>query len=108
MWIGEDLDSMVECITNQQMASVRLKTQACWIIEIAKLLHAFLAKGAEVFQAGSMEPLQTIVVLIRGNQLFMMWIIDDGVRRIELTSCISCLACGAAQERLLIHLTILG
>ncbi len=107
MWIGEDLDSMVVAITNQQMVSVRLKTQACWFIEIAKLLLAILAKGVEVFQGGPMEPLQTMVVTIRDNHLFMLRIIDDGVRTFELTSCISCLACGAAQERLLLHLTIL-
>ncbi len=106
MWIGEDLDSMIEMITNQQMASVRLKTQAQWSIEITQLLLALLAKGVEVFQGGSMEPLQTIVVAIRDNHLFMLWILDDGVRPVEFTSCISFLACGA-QERLLIHLTIL-
>ena len=85
---------------------LRLKTQACWIVEIAKMLLALLAKGVEVCQGGSMEPLQTMVVEIRDNHLFMLRIIDDGVRTIELTSCISIIACGA-QERLLIHLTIL-
>ncbi len=108
MWIGEDLDSIVVGVTNQQMVGVKLMTQACWIIEIAKLLLAILAKGVEVFQGGSMEPLQTMIELIRDNHLFMLWIIDDGLRIMELTSCISCLASGAAQERLLIHLTILG
>ncbi len=47
MWIGEDLESMVGGITNQEMVSVRLKTHACWILEIAKLLLAFVAKGVE-------------------------------------------------------------
>ncbi len=108
MWIGEDLDSVVILIANQQMASVRLKTQACWSTEVTKLLLALFAKGVEVFQGGSMEPLQTMVILIRDNQLFMLWIIDDGVRIIELTSCISFFACSAAQERLLLltHSTI--
>ncbi len=106
MWVGEDLDSMVFAITNQQMASVRLKTRACWTIKIAKLLLAILAKGVEVCQGGSMEPLQTMVVFIRDNQFFMLWIIDDGVRIAELTSCISIIACDAAQERLPIHSTI--
>ncbi len=77
MWIGEDLDSMVVAITNQHMASVRLKTQACWFIEIAEFLLALLAKGVEVGQGGSMEPLQTMVVVIGDNHLFMLWIIDD-------------------------------
>ncbi len=108
MWIGEDLDSMVVVFANQQMASVRLKTQACWFIEIAKLLLASFAKGVKVGQGGSMEPLKTMVEEIRNNHLFMLWIIDDGVRMYCLSSCISFLACGAAQERLLIHLTILG
>ncbi len=114
MWIGDDLDSMVVAITNQQMASVRFKTQACWMIEITEFfltifaIFAIFAKGVEVGQGGSMEPLQTMVTLIRDNHLFMLWIIDDGVMTIELTTCISFLACGAgaAQERLLIHLTI--
>ncbi len=92
---------MVVALTNQQMASVGLKTQACWIFDIAKLL-AKLAKGVEVFQGGSMEPLQTMVELIGDNHLFMLWIIDDGVRIVELTSGY------VAQERFLIHLTILG
>ncbi len=99
---------MVELITNQQMVSVRLKTQASWIIEIAKLLLAMFAKGVEEFQGGSMESLQTMVEFIRDNHLFTLRIIDDGLRPVELTRCISCLSCGAAQERLLIHLTILG
>ncbi len=107
MWIGEDLDSMIGLVTNQQMASVRLKTQGYWVFEIAKLLLALLTKGADVSQSGSMEPLQTMVIAIRDNHLFMVWIIDDGVRIVELTSRISFLACGVAQERLLIHLTIL-
>ncbi len=98
---------MVVLITNHQMASVRLKTQACWSVELAKSPPVF-PKGVEVFQGGSMEPLQTIVNRIRDNQLFMLWIIDDGVRTIELTSSISSFACGVAQERLFIHLTILG
>ncbi len=104
--MGEDLDSMVVGITNHHMTSVRLKTQACWTAEKAKLLTLF-AKGVEVVQGGSMEPLQTIVVTIRDDYLFMLRIVDDGVRIFELTSCISFLACGAVQERLLIHLTIL-
>ncbi len=98
-------------ITNQQMVGVRLKTQASWLAERAhcELMLAMFAKGVEVFQGRSMEPLQTMVVEIRDNQLFVLWVTDDGVRIVELTSCISCLACGAAaaQERLLIHLTIL-
>ncbi len=99
---------MVELITKHQVASVRLKTQARWMIEIAKLLLALFAKGVEVFQGGPMEPLQTMVVAIRDHHLFMLRIIDDGVRVIELASCcISFLACGAAQERLLIHTVIL-
>ncbi len=101
MWIGEDLDSVVAGITNQQMASVRLKTQACWLIEIAKLLLAMFPKGVDVLQGGSMEPLQTMVAKIRDNHPFMLWIIDDGPRHVELASCISFLAC-PAQERLLI------
>ncbi len=72
MWVGEDLDSMVVAITNQQMVSVRLKTQAYWLPEIAKLLKALLAKGVEVGQGGLMEPLQTMVVAIRDNHLFML------------------------------------
>ncbi len=61
MWIGEDLNSMVVAITNQQIVSVRLKTQARWLVEITKVLLAFFAKGVEVFQGGSMEPLQTMI-----------------------------------------------
>ncbi len=106
MWIGEDLDS-VAVFTNYHMAGVRLKTQACWLIEIAELFLAKLAKGVEVGQGGSMEPLETMVAEIRDNHLFMLWIIDDGVRTFEFTSRTPFLTSGA-QERLLIHLTILG
>ncbi len=73
MWIGEDLNSITVAIANQQMASVRLKTQACWIVEITKLsLLALFAKGAEMGQGGSIEPLQATVELISDNQFFML------------------------------------
>jgi hypothetical protein len=67
MRIGEDLDSTVVAISNQQMASVRLKTQACWALDRTKSL-ALLAKGVEVGQGGSMKPLQTMTVVIRQRQ----------------------------------------
>ena len=98
---------MVVCVTNHQMLSVRLKTQACWLIEITKLLLAMLAKGTEVLQCVALEPLQTMVAKVRDNQFFMLLIIDDGARSVELSICISFLASGA-QERLLLHLAIQG
>ena len=107
MWIGEELDSMVVCVANHQMLSVRLKTQACWFIEITKMLLASLAKGTEVLQCMALEPLQTVVAEIRDNQFFMLLIIDDGPRIVELSICIPFLASGA-QERLLLHSTIQG
>ncbi len=108
MWIGEDLDSIVEAITNHHMASVRLKTQACWKIEITQFsVIVQSAKGVEVLQGGSMEPLQTVVVLVRDNHLFMLWIIDDGVGLVEFPSFSSSLVCDAQERLLLIHLTIL-
>ena len=97
---------MVVPITNHQMLSVRLKTKACWMTEITKLL-AFLAKGTEVLQCVALEPLQTVVQEVRDNQFFMLLIIDDGPRGVELYICISKLASGA-QERLLLHLAIQG
>ncbi len=53
-----------------------------------------------MFQGGSMEPLQAMVLEIRNNQFFTLWIIDDGPRILELTSHIFFLAYGATQERL--------
>ncbi len=84
---------MVVAVTNQQMVSVRLKTQACWILEIAKSLALF-AKGVEVGQGGSMEPLQTMVVAIRQSSLHVMdhrrWSEGNRIGQLHILPCLWC------------------
>ncbi len=85
-------------IAHDQMMRMRLKTQARWTFELFSSLTVLSAKGLNVLQCSSIEPLKSAVARIRDNQFFVLRVVDDEVREIKLTRRVA--FDSVAQERI--------